>query len=98
MWSTRSPPPTRTTSEMPAATSITAWRNATWLRGQAVLEGGVGGFVGPRRLAAGDIAVVEGVDCGGGVLRVGDGVAGRLREQLRAAAVMLAELGQPHPD
>ena len=80
-------------------------------RGAGVLEarGGDGGEPQERggerarvklalALAAGDIAVVEGLDGGGGDLRVGDGVAVGLREQLRAVALMLAELRHPYPD
>ncbi len=52
MFSTRSAPPTSTTSETPEATSITACRNAEWLVAQAVSKRVVGIVGRPRRVAA----------------------------------------------
>src|SRR2546425_9480680 len=49
-------------------------------------------------LAAGDIAIVESLDGRGGDVRVTDGLGRRLREELGADAVVLAELGHSHPD
>src|SRR5262245_35464309 len=50
--STRSAPPTSTTSEMPLATSITACRNAAWLVAQAVSRRVVGIDGNPNAVAA----------------------------------------------
>ena len=49
-------------------------------------------------LAAGDVAVVEGLDRRRGDVGVADGVAGGLGEQLGAGAVVLAEFRDAHSD
>jgi hypothetical protein len=49
-------------------------------------------------LPSGDIAEVERLDGAGIDLRVDDGVAGGLGEELRARAIVLAELGDADSD